>query len=89
MMIQRKIGTNCLLDQNIKLKLKFGPPIDLEDLRTLETSKETSKKVVMRIMEDIEKLRPEGPYMVQKTRVWQKPLLSMFRKIQNIKKEHY
>ncbi len=50
----------------IRIKVKFGKPVYLDDLRNLPASKDTSQKVVDRIMADIEKLRPEGPYMVQK-----------------------
>lgn len=54
--------------RSIQIKIKFGEPVYLDDLRQLPSSKEASQKVVNRIMEHIEKLRPEGPYMIQKTR---------------------
>lgn len=57
--------------RSIKVGIKYGKPVPLDDLRELPPSKETSQKVVNRIMEHIEKLRPKGPYMVQKNRHWQ------------------
>lgn len=52
--------------RSIKINVKFGKPVPLDDLRQLPECKETSQKVVNRIMDAIEDLRPEGPYMRQK-----------------------
>lgn len=54
--------------RSIQIKIKFGEPVYLDDLRQLPSSKQASQKVLDRIMEHIEKLRPEGPYMIQRTR---------------------
>ncbi|MCY3410732.1 MAG: 1-acyl-sn-glycerol-3-phosphate acyltransferase [Candidatus Heimdallarchaeota archaeon] len=58
--------------RSIEVTLTYGKPVYLDDLRSLPKSKETSRKVVDRIIEGIEELRPKGPYMVQRTRHWQK-----------------
>ncbi len=52
--------------RSIKITVRFGKPVYLDDLRKLPRSKETSKKVLDRIMNAIEELRPPGPYMIQK-----------------------
>ena len=54
--------------RSIKIKIKFGKAVPLDDLRAKPPSKEISQEVVDRIMTHIEKLRPKGPYMIQKTR---------------------
>lgn len=58
--VGRGVGT-------IKITVKFGKPVYLEDLRKLSPSKEVSQLTVNRIMEGIEKLRPNEPYKVQRT----------------------
>ncbi|MCH8905775.1 MAG: 1-acyl-sn-glycerol-3-phosphate acyltransferase [Candidatus Heimdallarchaeota archaeon] len=45
--------------RSIKILVKYGKPVYLDDLRKLPPSKDTSKLVVDRIIEDIEKLRPK------------------------------
>ena len=54
--------------QSINVLVKYGPPVPLDDLRALPSSKETSRNVVDRIMEHIELLRPNGKYIAQNTR---------------------
>ncbi|MCY3412283.1 MAG: 1-acyl-sn-glycerol-3-phosphate acyltransferase [Candidatus Heimdallarchaeota archaeon] len=58
--------------RSIKIKVKFGKPVYLEDLRARAPSKESSQLVLGRIMAAIEELRPEGPYVIQKTRIMRK-----------------
>ncbi len=52
--------------KSIKINVTYGKPVELDDLRDLKRSKETSQKVVDRIMQAIEDLRPKGSYKVQK-----------------------
>lgn len=54
--------------RSIEIKLKFGKAVPLDDLREKPPSKEVSQEVADRIIEHIEKLRPKGAYMIQKTR---------------------
>ncbi|OLS22767.1 MAG: 1-acyl-sn-glycerol-3-phosphate acyltransferase [Candidatus Heimdallarchaeota archaeon LC_2] len=53
---------------SIKILVKYGKPVYLDDLRALPPSKETSRLVVDRIMNHIEALRPKGPYRNQNNR---------------------
>ncbi len=57
--------------RSIKIGIKYGKPVYLDDLRAMPPGRDTSRKVVDRIIDAIEELRPEGPYEVQKTRHWQ------------------
>ncbi|MHA2253632.1 MAG: lysophospholipid acyltransferase family protein, partial [Candidatus Kariarchaeaceae archaeon] len=52
--------------RSIKILVKYGPPVPLDDLRELPSSKETSQRVVNLIMDHIEELRPKGRYRMQK-----------------------
>ncbi len=54
--------------RSIRIDVKFGEPVYLDDLRELPESKETSRAAVDRIIDAIEELRPPGPYMKQITR---------------------
>lgn len=54
--------------KSIKLEVRYGKPVYMDDLRELPASKETSRLVVDRIMEYIEDLRPLGPYRNQNRR---------------------
>jgi 1-acyl-sn-glycerol-3-phosphate acyltransferase len=54
--------------RSIRIIVKYGKPVYLDDLRALPASKETSKLVVDRIIQNIEELRPDTPYQIQKTR---------------------
>jgi 1-acyl-sn-glycerol-3-phosphate acyltransferase len=54
--------------RSIKVLIRYGPPVPLDDLRQLPPGVETSQKVVNRIIEHIEKLRPQGPYRDQSHR---------------------
>ena len=51
--------------RSINILVKYGPPVPLDDLRELPSSKDTSLKVVGRIMDHIEALRPKGEYVNQ------------------------
>lgn len=51
--------------RSIDVLVRYGKPIPLDDLRSLPASPETSQKIVDRIMEHIEELRPGGPYRDQ------------------------
>lgn len=48
--------------RSIDILISFGKPVHLDDLRELPEGKEASEKVVERVMENIEALRPVGPY---------------------------
>ena len=50
---------------SIDILISYGPPVYLDDLRKLPAGKETSQKVVDRIIEGIEKMRPKGEYIDQ------------------------
>lgn len=54
--------------KSIKLQIRYGKPVYLDDLRELPASKETSSLIVDRIMGKIEELRPKGPYRNQRHR---------------------
>lgn len=54
--------------RSIRIDVKFGKPVYLDDLRELPESRETSQAAVDRIINAIEDLRPSGPYMRQITR---------------------
>ncbi len=54
--------------RSINILVKYGPPVPLDDLRELPPSKDTSIKVVNRIMDHIEALRPNGKYIIQKVK---------------------
>jgi 1-acyl-sn-glycerol-3-phosphate acyltransferase len=54
--------------KSIKVLVRYGKPVYLDDLRALPSSKETSQLVVERIMARIEELRPLGPYRNQSHR---------------------
>lgn len=54
--------------RSIKLLVRYGKPVPLEDLRKLPASPSTSKLVIDRIMDHIEELRPKGPYRDQSHR---------------------
>jgi 1-acyl-sn-glycerol-3-phosphate acyltransferase len=54
--------------RSIKILVRFGKPVYLDDLRELPESKVTSRVVVDRIMDHIEALRPKGPYRDQSHR---------------------
>ncbi len=51
--------------RSINVLVRYGKPVYLDDLRELPAGKETSMKVVNRIMSAIEDLRPKGPYKDQ------------------------
>ena len=53
---------------SIKILVKYGKPVYMDDLRELPASKETSQLTVDRIMECIEAMRPKGPYRYQSHR---------------------
>ena len=53
----------------IDVLVKYGKPIYLDDLRAEEESKETSSKILDRIMDSIEALRPSGPYYDQSDKI--------------------
>jgi len=55
--------------RSINVLIKYGKPVDLDDLRNLPTSPETSQKIVDRIMDSIEDLRPNGPYVDQSHKI--------------------
>lgn len=54
--------------RSIKILVRYGKPVDIEDLRNEPTSKENSKTILDRIMNAIEELRPAGPYRDQSRR---------------------
>lgn len=54
--------------RSIKILIKYGKPVYLDDLRELPESKETSRLVVDRIMQHLETLKPKGPYRKQNHR---------------------
>lgn len=54
--------------RSLKILVKYGKPVPLGDLREIPASREVSQKVIDRIMERIEKLRPKGPYRSQPNR---------------------
>ncbi|MCY3414365.1 MAG: 1-acyl-sn-glycerol-3-phosphate acyltransferase [Candidatus Heimdallarchaeota archaeon] len=51
--------------RSLDILIRYGKPIYLEDLRALPSGKETSEKVVKRIIDAIEEMRPKGPYLDQ------------------------
>lgn len=53
--------------RSINILVNYGKPVPLDDLRELPPSKDTSIKVVNRIMEHIENLRPNGEYRNQRS----------------------
>ena len=54
--------------RSIKILVRFGKPVYLDDLRQLPPSKEVSQITVDRIMDAIEALRHKGPYRDQSHR---------------------
>lgn len=54
--------------RSISILVKYGKAVPLGDLRDKPASREVSQKVIERIMEQIEKLRPKGPYRSQSYR---------------------
>ncbi len=51
--------------RSINILIRYGKPINLDDLRELPPSPKTSQMIVDRIMEGIEALRPKGGYVDQ------------------------
>lgn len=54
---------------SIDVLVRYGKPVYMDDLRKLEACKETSRKVVDRIINSIDKLRPKGPYLDQSHKI--------------------
>ena len=49
--------------RSIPITIKFGKPVQLDDLRKQGNSKNASKVALARILASIESLRPKGPYI--------------------------
>ncbi len=55
--------------RSLDVLIKYGKPVYLDDLKELPNCKETSQKIVNRIMEAIEELRPKGQYIDQSHKI--------------------